>query len=64
MLKLYDTSGLSTDLPVGPIANASAELLLKNILLELRVINEYLAHQATTNGPVDMVRSELLADTI
>ena len=64
MLKLYDTSGLSTDLPVGPIANASAELLLKNILLELRVMNEYLAHQATTNGPVDMVRSELLADTI
>ena len=64
MLKLYDTSGLSTDLPVGPSANASAELLLKNILLELRVMNEYLAHQATTNGPVDMVRSELLADTI
>lgn len=61
MLKLYQTATLSDSdaYPVSPQADPTL-LTLQNILLELRVLNEYIGHQAATNGPVDLVRADVL----
>ncbi len=61
-LKIYNTRTLGADEGVSSTSSPSTEVLLLNILLELRVINEYLSHQADTNGPVDVVRTEILSD--
>ena len=64
-LKLYNAGASSASQSSTPVGSGpSVELLLTNILLELRVMNEYLGHQADTNGPVDEVRTELLLEII
>jgi len=64
-IQLYDTktsSATASAIAVG--AGVDPNSLLLNILLELRVMNEYLSHQANTNVPVDEVRTEILRDII
>lgn len=62
-IKLYDPfAGTESTFYSVPAGDASASLLLLNILIELRVMNQYLGAQSTITDEVESLRADVMTE--